>query len=60
MKDENTIARFNTKYPGYIDEIRGELQNKQLYIYGMKEPYYFLLFITTYGYESQTGREYLW
>ena len=57
VKGDGTKAHCNEKNPGYYDAISGELQNQNFYIYRMQEPNYVLLFMDTYSFESQIGRD---
>lgn len=44
------------KDPGYFDARRADLDGVPFYIYGMKEPDYVLLFMTTFGSTARMGK----
>ena len=37
--------------------MKGKMENTEIYVYGMKEPDYVLLFMTSYGVEGRQGPE---
>ena len=57
VKGEQIKEHFAGKEAGAFDAMKGKLQNTDFYIYGMKEPDYVLLFMTTYGREGRQGKE---
>ena len=57
VKGEEIKEHFANKDPGSFDAIKGRMENTDFYIYGMKEPDYVLLFMTTYGVEGRQGIE---
>ena len=59
VKGEQIKEHFAGKEAGAFDAMKGKLQNTDFYIYGMKEPDYVLLFMTTYGREGRQGPEQL-
>ena len=54
---EMVKAYIQDKDPGYEDARRGEYGKIPFYIYCMKEPDYFLMFMTTFGTMSRIGKE---
>ena len=56
MKGEAVKEHFKDKEPGYCDSKRVELEGVPFYVYGMKEPDYILLFMTTFGSTARMGR----
>ena len=57
VKGEEIKDHFDGKEPGFFDAIKGTFDNVPFYIYGMKEPDYALLFMTSFGSNSRIGSE---
>ena len=57
VKGEEIKEHFANMMPGSFDAIKGQMENVDFYLYGMKEPDYVLLFMTSYGREDRQGRE---
>ena len=56
IKGEAMKEHFKDKEPGYFDAKRAELDGVPFYVYGMKEPDYILLFMTTFGSTARMGK----
>ena len=50
-------AQFDHCEPGTFKALRGKLDGIDFHLYGMKEPDYILMFMTTYGSENRKGKE---
>ena len=57
IKGEEIKEHFADKEPGSFDAMKGKMENTEFYVYGMKEPDYVLLFMTSYGVEGRQGAE---
>ena len=57
VKGDEVKDHFGGKEPGYFDALRGTLDDCPFYVYGMKEPDYVLMFVTTFGSTSRIGTE---
>ena len=49
IEGDKLKAHFENKPVGYSDAIKGMLDDVPFYVFGMKEPDYVLLFMSTYG-----------
>ena len=54
---EDIIAHFTDKPIGAADAIKGELDDMPFYIFGMKESYYIMQIMVTYGMLATMGEE---
>ena len=57
VKGKEIKDHFSNKDPGSFDAIKGKMDNTDFCIYGMKEPDYVLMFMTSYGVEGRQGLE---
>ena len=57
IKGQEIKDHFAAKEPGAFDAMKGKMENIDFYVYGMKEPDYVLLFMTSYGVEGRRGKE---
>lgn len=56
IKGDEIKQHFNNKQVGDVDAIRGVFDEQPFHVYGMKEPEYIMLMMTTYGTCERYGK----